>query len=114
MLSTSSWKIEYQKELEQAISARAAGKEGMARVCARRAAGIVIGEFLLRRGYTNPGPSAYDRLSLFNSLPDVDNQQKNIASHFLLKVNADRSLPINADLVSEVQWLMEQLIGERG
>jgi hypothetical protein len=114
VLSTSAWKTEYQKELEQAISAGAAGKEGMARVCARRAAGIVIGEYLLRRGYIKPGPSAYDRLSLFNSLPDVDNQLKIIASHFLLKVNIDRSLPINADLVSEVQWLMEQLIGESG
>jgi len=114
VISTSGWKTEFQKELDQAVAARASGNEGMARVCARRAAGIVISEYLQRHGYPNPGPSAYDRLTLFNTLPDVDDQLKEITSHFLLKVTIDHDLPINVDLISEVRWLARQLIGDGG
>ena len=37
-------------EFERAASARRKGNEGQARVCARRAAGIAIREYLIRRG----------------------------------------------------------------
>ena len=107
------WKKQYKKEIEQAISARAQGNEGMARVCARRAAGIIIGEYLLRGGHPSLSNSAYERLSIFNSLPDVDPVYKNIANHFLLKVNSDRSLPIEADLICEVKWLRTNLLAEK-
>ena len=82
----------------------------MARVCARRAAGIVIGEYLLRRGYKRLTISAYDRLKLLISLPEVDEQSKVITSHFLLKVTHDRSLPDQIDLISEAGWLKNTLL----
>ena len=40
-------KIKYDQEINRAEKARQDGNEGMARVCARRAAGIVVGEYLL-------------------------------------------------------------------
>jgi hypothetical protein len=104
--------VEYQKEITTAVSARTNGNEGMARVCARRAAGIIIGEYLFRRGYTNLSKSVFDRMSIFNSLPNTDNRCKEIASHFLLKVNPDHNLPIEADLIDEVQWLAKNLLLE--
>ncbi len=84
----------------------------MARVCARRAVGIIIGEYLIRRGYSNLTHSAYERISIFNSLPDINQQCKEIASHFLLKVNADHKLPLYADLISEAMWLEKSLLND--
>ena len=104
------WKVEYKQEIERAILARADGNEGMARVCARRAVGIIIGEYLNRLGYTGMSNSAYDRLSLFNNLPNVEEKYKEIAKHFLIKVNLDHNLPVKADLISDVIWLKENLI----
>ena len=104
------WKAEYDHEIEQAILARSHGNEGMARVCARRAAGIIIGEYLLRRGYPLPDPSIYDRLTLFTSLPDVNEDMKVITSHFLLRVSNDLTFPGQIDLIGEVKWLRKNLL----
>ncbi len=85
----------------------------MARVCARRAAGIVIGEYLERRGVTNLTHSAYARLSKFNDLLDVDQNLKVIAGHFLLKVDRDYKFPENIDLIAEVQLLENELLNNQ-
>ncbi len=106
------WKADYTKELEQAQTARTAGNEGMARVCARRAAAIVIGEYLERHGYARLKDNAYDRLSRFMTLPDIDDQLKEVCSHFLLKVDHQHRLPGDPDLVAEVYGLERSLLGE--
>jgi hypothetical protein len=106
------WKVEYKKEVEHAILARLNGNEGMARVCARRAAGIILGEYLNRLGYSNLTYSAYDRLSMFYGLPDINQKYKIIANHFLLKVNQEHKLPLETDLISEVMWLEKSLLQE--
>ena len=56
--------INYQAEieLENARTARIAGKEGLARVCARRAAGFEIRAYLMRIGVSTEGLSANDLL----------------------------------------------------
>jgi hypothetical protein len=110
--SKASWRLEYQAEIEHAIQARLIGNEGMARVCARRAAGIIIGEFLLRQGYTNLTHSDYDRIAIFNGLPDINQQCKDIASHFLLKVTTDHKLPKECDLVSDAMKLENTLLND--
>ena len=112
MNPVTNWKMEYEHEIEHAISARTDGNEGMARVCARRAASIIIGEYLIRRGYTNQSNSAFERISIFLSTPDVDDHYREIANHFLLKVNANHNLPIDADLISDAQWLVKNLLLE--
>jgi hypothetical protein len=108
--SKTAWKVEYKTEIERANASRLDGNEGMARVCARRAAGIVIGEYLNRLGYNGVSNSAYDRLALFTNLPEVDEKYREIAQHFLMKVNADYKSPMKVDLVNEVIWLKENLI----
>src|SRR4030042_4580727 len=110
MLHEKKWKRECENEIEHAITARVNGNEGMARVSARRAAGIIIGEYLFRRGYTNLSNSAFNRLSIFISLPDVDAQYRDIANHFLLKVNSDRNLPDNVDLIHDLKLLADNLL----
>jgi hypothetical protein len=109
---TASWKLELQAEIEHALQARSTGNDGMARVCARRAAGIIIGEYLLRRGFANLPHSAYNRISKFTDLPDVKKQWKDIAGHFLLKVNIDHELPLDADLIRDAMWLEKTLLND--
>lgn len=113
MVTEINWKLEYQREIEHATAVREAGNEGMARVCARRAAGIIIGEYLRRNGYTNISTSIFDQLSFFISLPGIESQCQDIASHLLMKVNSDHSLPNDVDLISDAHWLAENLLFER-
>ena len=103
---------DYKKEIERATQARNEGNEGMARVCARRAAGIVIGEYLHRRGYFDINKNTFDRLTIFCQLPYVDQSCKDISQHFLIKVNQEHNLPMNIDLIREVIWLKDKLLSE--
>jgi hypothetical protein len=106
------WKVELHAEFDRAESARAAGKEGQARVCARRAAGIAIREYLTRRGYPNTSASAYDLLNLFSGLPGVAPDLKLIADHLTLRVTEEFELPLEADLVAEAYTLCVSLMPE--
>jgi hypothetical protein len=110
VISKTDWQAEYNQEIEHALLARSARNEGMARVCARRAAGIVIGEYLIRQGFSGLNNSAYDRLTLFASLEDVDEKCKEIAGHFLLKVDQDHQLGENIDLIQDIIWLKGKLL----
>ncbi len=102
---------DYHLELEHAIDARSQGNEGMSRVCARRAAGILIGEYLSQRGYPMLSHSVYERLALFNSLPDLNEKCREVAGHFLIKVSHDRNLPQGVDLIQDVIFLEKCLLG---
>ena len=58
------WPTNLQKEFDMAERARANNNEGQARVCARRAAGIAIREYLARKGMRPLSTSSYDLLNL--------------------------------------------------
>jgi quercetin dioxygenase-like cupin family protein len=102
--------IQIQAELDHAISALAEGNEGKARVCARRAAGIAAGEYLNNNGFPDPGQSAYDRLAYLCEIDQIPDEIRQIASHFLIRVTPDHTLPLNIDLISEARWLIEKLL----
>lgn len=99
-----------QQELSKARAARAAGNEGMARVCARRAAGIVAEVYLRRRGIHFPGPNVYERLKFLREMPEISPKAKEILHHFLVKINPDKTLPVDADLIADVYWLEDELL----
>jgi len=84
----------------------------MARVCARRAAGIVVGVYLQEHYQVDLGPSALDRLKYLVSIPDLPDEIKKIAEHFVVRVLTDHNLPIEADLITDVYWLKNELIIE--
>lgn len=105
------WKKRLKAELTQAEEARSAGNEGMARVCARRAAGIAIAEYLERQGQPRPEDSAYELLKFLSQMPGTSEQLSAVAGHFLARANPDRSLSVQADLVAEARWLVAQLLG---
>lgn len=102
----------FEAELSQAQSARLAGNEGMARVNARRAAGLVAGAYLRRRGLASPATSAYDRLRAVRLLPDLPQQVAPVIEHFLQRITPEHELPVPADLLAEARWLAFTLLAE--
>ena len=103
------WQTDMEAEFEKAEQARARGNEGQARVCARRAAGIAIREYLTRRGIRPPSVSAYDLLNLLKEDPNLSSHLKRIADHLTLRVTEEFKLPIDADLVAEARTFCEEL-----
>jgi len=98
------------KEFQLADQARTKGNEGQARVCARRAAGIAIREYLVRKG-TRPGSaSAYDLLNLVKEDPLLSPDLKLIANHLTLRVTEEFKLPVNVDPVAEARILCDELL----
>jgi len=110
MSAPNSWKIQFSQEINKAVSARSLGNEGMARVCSRRAAGIVIGEYFRQRGITEIDPSVYNRLRRLRELPGLDQEVRAVVEHFLLRITPDKLLPIEADLIAEAHWLAKKLL----
>ena len=98
------------RELSLAEEARAKGNEGRARVCARRAASLIIAEYLDRRGLPDPGVSVIDRLQLLESLQDVSANIKMTAQHLLMHVTPEHSLPVDVDLIAEARQLEQELL----
>jgi hypothetical protein len=101
---------EIEKEFEQAKQARANNNEGRARVCARRAAGIAIRDYLARKGTQIPNQSAYDLLNLIKEDPLLPLDLKLVADHLTLRVTEEFKLPIDADLIAESRTLCDWLL----
>jgi hypothetical protein len=104
------FQTEIDAELDKANQARACGNEGQARVCARRAAGIAIREYLTRNGIRPPSPSAVDLLNLIKDDPHLSPDLKLIADHLTLRVTEEFKLPIQADLVAEARTFCDELL----
>lgn len=104
------WKIKFDDELQMAADARARGNEGQARVCARRAAGIVIREYYQRREISVRSSSAYDLLMGLLELPDLPAAAQQSAEYLTLRVTEEFKLPVAVDLVIEARNLAESLL----
>lgn len=104
------WQFAFEAEIAGAERARQQGNEGKARVCARRAAGIVIGEFYRRRGITLSSVSAYDLLQLAASSADLPPQAAELCGHLLERLTPEFTLPVPVDLVSDARMLKSMLL----
>ena len=110
MQSNMDIKLNIQAEFDRAEQARTKNNEGQARVCARRAAGIAIRDYLTRRGTHIPSTSSYDLLNLLKDDPLLPSDLKLIADHLTLRVTEEFKLPVDADLVAEARVLWEWLL----
>jgi HEPN domain-containing protein len=108
------WKKEMAAEFEKAQEARSRGKEGQARVCARRAAGIAARQYLLRQAIQPRSVSAYDLLNQLKDDPQLSSDLRLIANLLTLRVTEDFKLPVNVDLVAEARKFCEELLREDG
>lgn len=104
------WQTEIDAELEKAAQARQRGNEGQARVCARRAAGIAIREYLARRGVRPPSASAYDLLNLIKDDTHLPSSLKVIADHLTVRVTEEFKLPLQVDLVADAKDFCDELL----
>ncbi len=111
-MQTRDWRWKFDREMRMAAQARAQGNEGKARVCARRAAGIVAAAYMKRRGVATPHMTAYDRVKFLRTWPDLPPGVTEVIDHMTLRVNENYELPVDVDLVAEAQWLAETLLGE--
>jgi hypothetical protein len=107
------WQTRLQAEFDQAERSRAKGNEGQARVCARRAAGIAIREYLTRKGTPIPSVSAVDLLNILKDDPLLSPDLKLIIDHLTLRVTEEFKLPVDVDLVTEARKLCESLLNDR-
>jgi len=106
------WMTQVKSELDLAEEARKTRNEGRARVCARRAAGHIIGEYFHRREISPISPSAYARLKTLRELADISAQVRDTCDHFLMRITPNYTLPIDVDLIAEARWLAQELLGD--
>lgn len=106
------WKTRLEQEFTRAAQARASGNEGQARVCARRAAGIIVREYYARRGRAFRTPSAYDLLQLLQDEAGLSPTLKQATAYLTLRVTEEFKLPIEVDLVEQARMLSDGLLGE--
>jgi hypothetical protein len=109
---------EIRAEMELADASRAAGNEGRARVCARRAAGMAALDFLSRH-QVKPEEAGQDRLrnnSAYVALqelatfPGLAPELKSAAIYLTMRVNTEFRLPNGIDLINEAHKLVGGLI----
>jgi hypothetical protein len=108
--SNFSWHDEFDSELATAEEARRRGNEGMARVCARRAAGVVAKEFLRRRNIPAHSSSVYERIKMLRSIQGLPERSREAAGYFLMRITPGHELPIQVDLLEEARWLKKNLL----
>ncbi len=109
-MTSTDWKTALNEELRRAEAARARGNEGQARVCARRAAGIAIREYLRRRGTPVSDASAYRLLTLLRDSPELAPDLREAAAHLTLRVTEAFTLPVDTDLIAEARKLCAALL----
>jgi hypothetical protein len=96
-------------ELSRGEAALQEGYMGRARVCARRAAGEAVREYLAVEGISSPGPGAVDLLEAVQSLAGVSTEGKEAARRLLVRVGEDFSLPVEFDLLADARLLAQEL-----
>ena len=112
MQERSDWITKCQLELAQAELARQKRNEGMARVCARRAAGHIIRTYFESQGKPPPAAGAYHLLRALSEETGVSERVQQVAHQFTLPITFEHELPVDTDLIADVRWLAKELLGE--
>jgi hypothetical protein len=108
------WREHVERELAVADAARARGNEGMARVCARRAAGWAAQAYLEQRGIDLQTTSVIKHISYMFNVEGITSETKAILEHMLVAkqkddLESDSYFPLDVDLVAEARQLITAL-----
>ncbi|MEX1247993.1 MAG: hypothetical protein WEA61_05880 [Anaerolineales bacterium] len=106
-----------QQELDRAEAARAGGNEGMARVCARRAAGWTAKAYLATLGIDLKTNSVLEQMRHLLHQEASKAELREILEHLLTPkqkddLHSDSYFPLNVDLVAEARRLLTILFPE--
>lgn len=96
-------------ELERAEAARAAGNEGKARVCARRAAGMAIQSHYRERFGETGRPNSLMLLRKFLHAPDTPEPLRAAAKRLTTRLRADHTMPFPEDLLQDARNIVNGL-----
>ncbi len=103
------WKKQIKTEFKMAQNALDVKNYGKMRVCARRAAGISIREYLIESGITPPSVSAYDLLKFLEEMDDTPADIRQASANLRLRVTEEFRLPVDVDLVAEAKKICSTL-----
>ncbi|MEJ2561957.1 MAG: hypothetical protein P8Z42_04630 [Anaerolineales bacterium] len=103
---------EIEREMDLAEESRRQGREGRARVCARRAAGMAVAVFQERKTGVRPQANFYRLLRWFQQADDVPDRLKQAAARLTTRVRSDYSLPHPDDPLQDARTLIEALLSE--
>ncbi len=106
------WQEQFEQEITHAEAALRAGEQGKARVCARRAAGVISKETLRRQNVQALPVSALECIQKLSELESSAPEVRRICANFLLRVNEEKGLPDGVDLIAQARWLRAELIGD--
>ncbi|HVN56533.1 MAG TPA: hypothetical protein VMT46_19560 [Anaerolineaceae bacterium] len=99
------WKLDFELELQRAENARRSGNEGQARVCARRAAGLLSQQYLRTLSIPFEGYSAYDLIAVLQEQPVLPEPAREILAHLRARVEPGGVFPLPVDLIAETRQL---------
>jgi hypothetical protein len=108
------WRQRVEHELQIAEHAKAAGKDGLARVAARRAAGWTVEAYLAERGIDLQTTSVLEQMRFLQKQADTPAELQPILEHMLQKklrdsLETEAYWPLDADLVAEAKLLLSTL-----
>jgi HEPN domain-containing protein len=94
-------------EMALAQQAHSAGREGRARVCARRAAGLAAAHHLEGRGQSPRASSAYDALRRVAESDGLPPELRRAAGRLTARVTEDFVLPHREDPLADARAVIE-------
>lgn len=97
-------------ELSQAKAARDSGKEGRARVCARRAAGWAVVLYRRRSGEDIEDEHVLRHLAWLQD-QHSNERLRSAASRLGIRVNPDHQLPHEEDPLEDARLIVTRLLG---
>lgn len=104
------WPPAVEHELALAEDARRQGKEGRARVCARRASGMAARIYLEHRGIPVGGASVLDIFGQLVAQGGLDSETIKLIRTLQARVDTDFQLPQGVDLIAIARSLCTRLL----
>lgn len=101
-----------QREMAMAIAARNQGNEGMARVCARRAAGIAVRDYLDGHNIDAAGMNNFEILSDIRIQENLPASIIPLLENLTMRVNESYTLPAGVDLLADAENVILILLEE--
>ena len=103
-------RISIEAEFADAQRSRADGNEGRARVCARRAAGLAIGQYY-EHCLERPSPtSAYVLLQWFSERVEIPQDLRDAAKRLTVRVTPEYKLPHFEDPLEDACSLVKAIL----
>jgi hypothetical protein len=102
-------RIQIQEELLLAKQSRIEGNEGRARVCARRAAGAAVQQYLKRKGLIEKKDNVLESLILFRRLINLPDRVDSAVDWLTRRVNQEYNFPPEVDLINEAGVVLKYL-----